>query len=214
MTLAGFVTQLLQAGSVVLSPVLVPFGLEDLAATGDLLEKYHRWDAMNMPLQAPDFDARAAVWAAQYLCRALQFVMVRNLGEELMQAHLKAYDRPIDAAAAYSADLCLRYLPTVFNLAKGLSPTDPLVTDMTKNAEMWPFSTIGIQHAAEFAIDHPSLKLAYADRILAAMDRKRSRQPVANLQLQAALGAHAKRLWPDFEPLNAEEIDNARSIEH
>jgi hypothetical protein len=214
MKLIDFVTQLLQKGSVVLSPVLEPFEKNDLAATAGLLEQYHRWDALSMPLVAPAYDLHAAIWAAEYVCRALQFVMVRNLGEELMVKHLLPYDRTVDASAIYSADLCLRYLPDIFDLAKSLSPTDPLVENLKQTAIAWPFSVVGIPVEGNWAVENDSLQLAYADRVLACKDRKRSQHPAVNLHLQAALGVHAKRLWADFEPLETEEIDNARTIEH
>lgn len=214
MKLFDFVTQLLQTGSVVLSPVLEPFERNDLAATADLLEKYHRWDALSMPLVAPSYDLRAAIWGAEYVCRALQFVMVRNLGEELIAKHLLPYGRAMDAAAIYSADLCLRCLPDIFNLAKSLSPTDPLVENLKQTAIEWPFSAVGIPVEGNWAVEDASLQLAYADRVLAAKDRKRAQHPAVNLHVQAALGTHAKHLWADFEPIEIEEIDNARTIEH
>jgi hypothetical protein len=213
MTLLGFVTQLLQSGSVTLGTSLAPFAATDLTATADLLGKYHRWDALHMPLTVPAFDPHAAVWAAQYICRALQFLMLRNLGEELMADALKPYDQAIDAEATYSADLCLRYLPTVYDMAKSLSPSDPLVTNMAQTAAKWPFSAVGMGVEGKLDGVHPSLDIAYADRVLASKDRKLSRQATVNLQLQAALGAHGKRLWADFEPMNLEDKDDARTTE-
>jgi hypothetical protein len=199
--LLGFVTDLLQTGAVTLSANLEPFRKDDLRETAHLLEKFHQWDALEMPLKAPAFDAQAALWAAHYVCRALQFVMVRNLGEELIVAHLEPYLGKTNAEAIYSADLCLRHLPTIFDFAQSLSPSDPLVANLKATALAWPFSAVGMAATADFEVDHPSLQMAYADRVLAQRDRSRARQPLTNLHLQAALGNHAQSLWPDFEAL-------------
>ncbi len=214
MKLLDFVTQLLQTGSVVLSPVLVPFEQQDKAATAALLEKYHRWDAMSMPMAAPGFHAAAAIWAAAYVCRALQFLMVRNLDEDQIKAYLQPFPMPITDEAIYSADICLRHLPDIYSFARALSPSDPLVLNMQSTAMAWPFSAVGIDVEGILATSHPSLQLAYADRVLAAHDRKRAAEPSLNLRLQAALGAHGKRFWADFEPFELENNDNARTIEH
>jgi MoxR-vWA-beta-propeller ternary system domain bpX4 len=208
MTLLGFVTDLLQSGEVTLSPTLTPFSPQDLRDTAALLEKYHRWDALSMPLTVPDFEPRAAIWAAQYVCRALQFVMVRSLGEEHFVTYLQPFPGPVDAAAAYSADICLRHLPSIYDYARSLSPTDPLVTNMTLVAQTWAFSAVGMPVESDFRLENACLQLAYADRVLAARDRKRARAPLANVHIQAALGAHARQLWPDFEPNSIENRDN------
>jgi hypothetical protein len=202
MTLSAFVKDLLQKGSVILSPEIHPFSNEDLDEVAGLIERYHQWDAFHLPLDAPDYEPKAAVWAASYLYRALQFLLLRNLGEDLIEANLQPYDGEITAAAVYSADLLLRNLPHVYDLARSLSPSDPLVLKMQEIARKWPFSAVGIpvEDAARIP-DHPSLQLAYADRVIAAKDRKSARETMLNFQIQAALGNFAPLFWPEFEPL-------------
>jgi hypothetical protein len=202
--LLGFVTDLLRTGDVLLSPVLEEFTRDDMAQTAGLLAKFHAWDALEMPLEVPEFDPYAAVWAARYVCRCLQFVMIRNWGEALFPQFLSAFDRPKDASAIYSADLCLRHLPSIFALAKGLSPDDPLVKNLRQTAADWPFSSVGIDVETHFDCDHPSLHMAYADRVLLAKDRQRANAAAVNQQVQAALGAHKAAFWPSFEPIDLE----------
>lgn len=206
MSLAAFVTQLLQEGRVVLSPELKPFSEDDRRQVATLIERYHQWDAFHFPLIAPDFDPQAAVWAAEYLYRALQFLLLRNLGAELIAENMRPYDKAITPDAVYSADLLLRNLPHVYDLARSLSPSDPLVVQMQEIASQWPYSAIGIPvESAARLPDHPGLQLAFADRVIAARDRKLSRIPELNALIQSAVGSHGKLFWPDFEPLTFEE---------
>ncbi|MBK9451670.1 MAG: hypothetical protein IPN95_20100 [Bacteroidetes bacterium] len=205
-SLAGFVTALLQEGNVLLAPELTDFEEADRLQVETLMESYHRWDAFHLPRKAPDYQPKAAVWAAEYLYRALQFLLLRNLGAELIPLHLKAFPGEITPESVYSADLLLRNLPHVYDLARSLSPSDPLVVQMQEIASQWPFSAVGIPVESMSPLpDHAGLQLAYADRVIAARDRKLSRIPQLNALIQAAVGSHGKLFWPDFEPLTFEE---------
>ncbi|MFN8397371.1 MAG: hypothetical protein U0176_22300 [Bacteroidia bacterium] len=201
-TLEAFVTGLLQNGAVVVAEKLSPFEAADMRRVAELLGSYHEWDAHHMPGTAPEYHAVAAVWAAGYLYRAIQYLLIRELEAATMDTYLMPYPGDRSAEAAYSADLCLRSLPRVHALARSLSPQDPLVLNMQETARQWPFSGVGIVQEEEAMIpDHPSLRLAFADRVIAARDRQLSRNPGLNASIQVALGGHAREFWPDFEPI-------------
>lgn len=203
LSLTAFVTDLLTTGEVTLAIDLAPFTAEDRAEATRLLEDQHGRDRLQMPLQAPAFDQKAAEWAAHYLYRALQFLLIRNLEAADMQETLAPYPGPMTAEAIYAADLTLRNLPAVYGLAQSLSPNDPLVLNLLETAARWPFSSIGIAvEAPPPVFDHPSLRIAYIDRVIAAKDRPIARNLHINQGIQAALGAHAKQLWPDFDPIH------------
>lgn len=203
MQLSPFITDLLQTGNVIIQPDIKPFHAEDRNQVANLLAQYHNWDAFHMPLTAPAYDPFAAVWGAEFLYRALQFLLLRNLGEEEIKEHLKPFPQVITPEAAYSADLTLRNLPLVHDLAKSLSPADPFVIQLQATAKEWPFSAVGILLETTTKIpDHPSLQLAYTDRLIAVRERKIAAQPYWNQYIQVALGAHAKQFWPDFEPIH------------
>lgn len=201
-TLEAFVTGLLQQGAVVVSDKLEAFEAADLRRVAELLGSYHEWDAHHMPGKAPEYDPLAAVWAAGYLYRAIQYLLIRELEEATMQVDLAPFRGEYSPEAAYSADLCLRSLPRVHALARSLSPSDPLVLNMQETARRWPFSGIGIVKEEELNVpEHPSLRLAFADRVIAARDRQLARNPGLNATVQVALGGHAREFWPDFEPI-------------
>jgi hypothetical protein len=97
----------------------------------------------------------------------------------------------------------LRFLPQLFNLAKGLAPADVLVILMQNTAANWPFSSVGIEVTETFntaiIFQHPMLKYSYADRIITHKDLKRALldDEIKNT-ITEVLGAHTTTLWPQF----------------
>jgi hypothetical protein len=204
MELTNFIAGLINDGKVKVVPQLQAFEAEDLRLATVHLQQYYEDDIQEMPAAAPSFDENAALWAARYLYTAVQFILLRNLDETTMQEHLLPYSGELTPAAMYSADLTLRYLPDLFDLAKGLSPNDPLVKLMKETAQLWPFSSAGISMSENTDLSvifsHASLKQTYIDRIITAKDLRKCQQPDCYPLVLEALGAYAADLWPQFEP--------------
>jgi hypothetical protein len=95
-------------------------------------------------------------------------------------------------------------MPDLFDLAKGLSPHDPLVKQMQETALAWPLSAAAIPLPTNADIStimsHASLKQAYIDRIIQAKDLSKCRHPACYPLVQEALGSYSEALWPQFEP--------------
>jgi hypothetical protein len=202
MLLTAFLQDLLTTGSITLASQPAPFEAADLAAASTLLQDYHAEDCLDLPHTAPAFEAAAALWAAQYLYHAAVLAVVRELDEQAIATYLPAYKGEATPAAHYSADLSLRYLPDLLQLARGLAPADALVARLRRTAGQWPLSFVGHEPADADAeailLAHPALRGAYLDRIIAAHDRARAGQPHLAPLVQATLGAHGAQLWPDF----------------
>lgn len=202
MLLTSFLQDLLTTGSITLSGQPAAFDATDLEAAEDLLRSYHAEDRLNLPHTAPTFEAPAALWAAQCLYYTAVLAVVRELDEAAITTYLPDYEGDATAAAHYSADLSLRYLPDLLQLAKGLAPADALVARLQRTAGQWPLSFVGHEPADATAeailLAHPALRGAYVDRIIGARDRVRASQPHLRPLVQAALGAYSAQLWPDF----------------
>lgn len=208
MLLTGFLHHLLTTGHVTLASRPAPFEPTDLPAAEALLRDHYADDLRELPGAAPAFDAAAAGWAAAFLYHTVQLALVRELDETVVQAQLADFTGEITPAAIYSADLCLRYLPDLLRLAKGLAPGDALVARLRATAGQWPFSFVGTEGAegnADGAADaearvlaHPALRQEYVDRIIRAQDRVRAARPHLAPLVHAALGQYAATLWPDF----------------
>lgn len=202
MQFTSFIQDLLEKGQVTVARQLNPFSEEDLQEAAIVLRKYYADDALEMPHTAPDFSREAAIWAATYLYRASQFTMLRDVGEQEVQAHLSDFSGALSPEVIYSADLMLRYLPQLLHLAKGLAPDDVLVTCIKHTLVQWPFSSVGTEIIREvnhqLILAHPSLKYAYIDRIIQQKDIKRATNEAVAEAIHEALGEHSSVLWPEF----------------
>ncbi|PSL46651.1 hypothetical protein CLV51_103632 [Chitinophaga niastensis] len=203
MNLSAFITHLVREGQVTVASNIHLFSPQELQNTIVVLQEYYDNDIQDMPGTAPAFDSNAALWAARYIYRAVQLAMLRQLGEEEITTLLLPYDQPVTAATIYGADLCLRYLPDLLSLSKGLSPEDPLVKHLQETAKQWPFSSTGINIPATQGIDiivsNPSLLQTYVDRIIATRDTGRCNVQPVLAAVKASLGNYAEVLWPDFK---------------
>lgn len=202
MNLSAFITALTREGQVAVAHDITPFPPEALQAAAAVLHSYYLNDISDMPASPPAFDNDAALWAAAYVYRTTQLIMLRTPGPEQVSILLLPYTGAITAAAVYSADLCLRYLPDLLSMSKGLAPDDPLVMQLRQTAAAWPYSSTGMQIAPAVSLDaiitNPSLLQAYADRVIATRDISRCSTPAITAAIIAALGNYQEILWPDF----------------
>lgn len=204
MRLAGFLQELLDSGQVTVAGQVDAFTADEVQQATEVLRDYHAADLLEMPGTGPAFDPVAAVWAAQLLYRAIQLALLRELGEDIVRGLLADFPEPVTAEAVYSVDLTFRYLPDLLQLAQGLAPDDVLVARLREMAGQWPFSFVGVaalptDRGLSPVLAHPSLRLAYADRVVRARDRDRAGQPAVAALVQAALGDYGALLWPDFQ---------------
>lgn len=201
-TLNQFLNNLRQSGKVEVAHEVKSFDAEELRSSLELLQQYHQEDCLHLPGTAPAFEPKAALWAAEYLYRAIQFILLRHLDEQAMRENLHPWPDNINPEVIYSADLCLRHLPTLFSFAKGLAPADPLLLELKKTASHWPFSGFSLADANAEAetilLSHPALAIAYVDRIIAKKLKAKAQQEHIRPWVAAALGNYADKLWPDW----------------
>jgi hypothetical protein len=205
MKLAHFIRTLLLNGKVFVTGHIEAFEQKDTDEARDVLKNYYDEDLLEMPYKAPVFSEEAALWAAEYIYKAVQLTVLRDAGEEVIKDQLKAYPGQINPPAIYSGDLMLRYLPQLFQLAKGLAPHDILVRELRKTALQWPFSSVGIE-LGQMVIDDSlfenlSLRYAYIDRIIHEKDTQRIKNPLVVNYIHEVAGGHLSVFWPGFENL-------------
>jgi hypothetical protein len=206
--LSQFIQDIIQHGKVVVEGNVTPFTDDDIQAAIHRLYGYYEQQKQELTATVPAFDAAAAIWAAGFLYRAVQLVMLRDLGEEAVNGLLTPYNDVISPEAILSVDLSFRYLPNLMGLAKGLAPEDVLVKRLREAAVQWPFSSVGMKMDEELNIDvimnNTCVRRAYIDRIITARDIKRCNNTQVNEYIQEALGDHRHVLWPGYKPYKNE----------
>jgi MoxR-vWA-beta-propeller ternary system domain bpX4 len=203
MDLATFINTLLLEGKVTVSGQFLDLEQTDIVRAEQILLQYYEEDLQEMPGIAPEYSSEAALWAAQYFYSAVQLTVLRDAGEDVIKEKLKPFAGEIDSSTIYSADLIFRYLPNLFNLAKGLAPGDLLVKELMGIALAWPYSSVGIEIDERVNDDilftNQSLKYAYLDRILKYKDKRRVINPTMENYITELTGEHISSLWPNFE---------------
>ena len=204
MQLIQFIQDIIQQGKVTVNGQVTPFTDEDKQAAIQRLREYYELQKQELTATVPAFDAPAAIWAASFLYRAVQLVMLRDLGDEEVNKLLNPYDGVITPEAVVSVDLSFRYLPNLVALAKGLAPEDVLVKRLHEAAVQWPFSSVGMKVEGEFNIEvilnNACVCRSYIDRIITARDVKRSNHPQVKEYIKEALGDYGHVLWPGWKP--------------
>jgi hypothetical protein len=203
--LVQFIQDIIQQGKVIVGGQVIPFTNEDIQQAREFLHEQHDRQALDLTGVVPAFHPEAAVWAAHFLYRAVQLVMLRDLGEEAVNGLLTPFHGPVSPETILSVDINFHYLPNLLGLAKGLAPEDVLVKRLQEAAAQWPFSSVGMKVEGamdiEVIMSNTCLRNAYIDRIIAARDGKRCDNILVNEHIKEALGDYATVLWPGWEPV-------------
>jgi len=205
MELTLFITTLITQGEVSVQGKQETLSPEDIAATKNLLQQYYADDSLEVPFSPVPYNEEAAFWAAQYFYKAVQLTVLRDAEEEKIKEVLQPFNGILSPSANYSVDLILRYLPSLFELVRGLAPADILVQQLYSTARQWPLSSVGIE--LKEAVDEAqilscrSLRQLYIDRIILRRDKIRAGNQTIENYIYEAAGNHLDILWPGFEPL-------------
>jgi len=206
MKLAQFILNLFEYGDVTVEDKVEAFSEKDLQDTIRGLEFFYKKDILDIPSTAPAFHAEAAFWGAQYIYRAVQMIVLRELGDEEVKKHLANCPFEKSPEVIYSIDLTMRYLTDLLNIAKGLAPDDILVKKLKQAAVEFPFSSVGLKVEGDLdekiILSHPALKYAYADRIINKKDKNRIKNNNVLEIVKELLGDHTSTFWKEIELKN------------
>ncbi len=195
MCLDEFLSQLFETGRVEVPPGPEPMEVTP-AARRRLFVAYEA-DAWHFPGAQPAWHAEAAESAARWLSAAAMCLADRTIDEVTMVRLLAPPATPESAAEHYSADLCLRYLPDLHDLARSTSEDDPLVRSFVEMGERFSLSAAGMPGesvAPAAVLEHAGLRRLYLDRLTVRRDAARLRHSaIANLAREG-LGDHVEML--------------------
>jgi len=204
--LGTFIKALIEEGRAVVSAGPLPPDPETALVALSQVDQLARAE---LGLETPPFSAEAALWAARLFYHLCQFTVCRDIPAEYIEGQCRI-PCPLSRGPEidWSADLTLRHLPRLFELARHLSSADPLVQELKRVAAAWPLSSVGIPGLEKLSVntflDHPALCRLYADRIYERGDDSRLGDPRLDELLRADLQVHrdlaprlAAKLFPE-----------------
>lgn len=210
--LATFLKGLLSDGNPVVNPGPgIPAPSADCEVL--LLQAFQR-DAWHFPGPQPAFDVAVAMRVATWFYTAAMVYADRSMTPELSSRLLDSSDlEKADAPAHYSADIVLRHLPALHELASGLAEGDPVLISLREMAWRRPLSGVGIQKPLEWGEpdisvlrSHSGIWRLFLDRVISVADSDSLRDESTRSATRFSLGLHpdlAMRLlpfWQDVEP--------------
>src|SRR5262245_44100188 len=112
---------------------------DDTAGALGVLKQLEAQARAELALEAPSFSAATGLWAARLFYHLCRFTVCRDLGEEQIALVCKITCPEARAPGTdWSADLVLRHLPMLFELARHVSNADPLLLRLKQIATAWP----------------------------------------------------------------------------
>jgi hypothetical protein len=207
MNFPSFLTTLFENGCVQVPPA-VPIGPEEVYDAQQVLIEFeveYRLALANVP---PAFELQIGCEAALSLYRVCQCLVYRDLDlQQVLPEPPSDNGAGNSAAAHYSTDVTLRFLPDAWRLARDASENDPLVSFLLKTAGRWPLSSVGIPGTSIGSIDgfadNPTLLALYVDRIIERRDQSRLDDPRVREAILRAIGAHDE-LAPELATISAD----------
>ncbi|MEJ1241944.1 hypothetical protein WBG78_27610 [Chryseolinea sp. T2] len=199
----SFIRRLRQNEEVLIFGNTFSVSVEDENAVAAFLEEEFKREALDFPEGGPSFDRRAAVWAATDAYRCAQLILYRDHAPEDLGTVLQAYTGNMNASAIVSADLCLRFLPSMIQQLKLIDQEDPLIELIEERLYQWHFS------AVSYPLDNQKLDFntvgsdrcllaLYVNRITSYRNLTLSTHPVFAGSIRASMGMYGTTLWKEF----------------
>ena len=169
-------------------------------ATLDFLEAEYEREAADYPFTAPKFNSAAALWGAKTLYFSAQLLLYREGDINAIQQLVAPFAGSADAAAMLSADVCLRFLPTVLDKLLIIDTEDPLIPIVQKILTQFHYSAIGVDVALEGVEVQPLFKdrcfrQLYLDRVTQRRAIKWLALPLVKQGVLENLGNHKAHFW-------------------
>ncbi len=164
------------------------------------LHEEYRTEALNYPHEAPDFDEAAALWAAQTVYWAAQFILYRENNAEDLEKILKDFKGQVSPSAILSVDLCLRFLPAMLVQLKMIDPEDEMVEILENILYRWHYS--GVNYSLDIekldmkpVMDNACLLQLYLNRIIEYKKIKLAESELFKPHIKSNLGMYANEFW-------------------
>ena len=148
----------------------------------ELLTQCYKERCTEFPREAPEFDAEAAIWGAKVLFLLSSMTAFREIEVSEVEAGFQ-YELPNSesAAAHFSADLALYYLPDLQEIVMQIADGDPLLGLIDKVALKVPLSSVGMKLSRMPDLtpiyEHVGVEQYHAERVESRVDNERYSVP-------------------------------------
>ncbi|MBO6516588.1 MAG: hypothetical protein JJ975_08555 [Bacteroidia bacterium] len=199
-------SDLLETGNVQLHSPNLTFSKEEETSVVALLEETYNREKSGFPFEPPVFDPNAAIWAARTMYRAAQLILFREAEVQDLPKIFPAYQATITPEAALSADICLRYLPSMMFHLRSIDSDDPLLEVLHRHLMVWHYSYIKqIKEVGELNFDiffkSDTLRQLYVDRIIEYKNEVLANHPACISYVKANMGMYKQHFWPALTQL-------------
>ncbi|WP_052599572.1 hypothetical protein [Aureispira sp. CCB-QB1] len=168
------------------------------------LETEYQEESISYPHETPDFHPQAALWAAKTVYFASQLILYRENQPKELVSLFPSFEGVITPSAILSADLCLRFIPSIITKLKIIDAEDPLVDILENIISIWHYSAIG--YSIEYTNinfstipQSPCLYQLYIDRIIERKVHSLAELAIFKAGIQASLGWHSQLFWSDLK---------------
>lgn len=174
------------------------------------LEKEYQVESLEFPFISPEFHKEAALWAAETVYYASQFILFRENDAAKMEDYFPTFQFEITPASILSVDLCFRFVPDMLRQLSLIDSEDLLISILEKYLKIWHFS--GINYSLELGeenwkiiFSNPCLQQLYLNRITTHKNIKLAKLPKINPLLKANFGLFEETFWPNFKTIKVND---------
>jgi hypothetical protein len=188
---------------IILYDKLIEIPKKDEADAILFLESEYEKEALHYPYAAPQFNAKAALWAAKTVYFAAQLFLYREHKIEELKTILPKYEGTMNASAMLSADICLRFLPQINDELRIVDADDPVVGIFSDYLLQFHYSAIGFdvkrdEINATTIFSDDCLQQLYLDRIVERKDILLAGIPEIKAALLNGFGDYQKVFWKEL----------------
>ncbi len=178
------------------------------------LEKEFEKESLHLAFDSLEFHSEAAVWAAKIVFLSAQLVLYRQHNKEEIMKVFPDFTKEVSCDAMFSADLCLRFLPSIISQLQEIDADDLLIPILQKIISKWHYSAISYQ--LKFDLDWNEIEKSKSLLQLSTYRVHRykridlaQKEPVFST-LKNIFGNRASYFWKEFTFIN-KTTDNVSS---
>lgn len=170
----------------------------------EFLKNEYQLETIEYPYNVPEFDPKAALWAAQTVYIAAQLMLYRENNDSDIEVLLPDYIDECNASAILSSDLCLRFVPNILSQLKLIDSEDILIQVLENKLNRWHYSGINYPLPIE-KLDFKDIffdtciEQLYINRIIEYKKTLLAVHPACKNRVAASMGIFAQDFWNEFK---------------